>query len=154
MLTLYTTPVVYLYLDRLRRGARLPDLSAAARGSALVLVLGLVLALGPACSVGPDYRRPVEPVPAKFKSATASEARPPKLGRDWWKLFGDPKLDELEAAALKANPDIAAAMARVAEARAAARVTEGLFFPTVTLDPSYTRTRFSANRPSGGGFQA
>src|ERR1700687_1015650 len=70
MLTLFTTPVVYLYLDLLRvwlapARARAPGSGAAA---ALACALCAVLA---ACSVGPDYERPALDVPGKFKSATA-----------------------------------------------------------------------------------
>jgi multidrug efflux system outer membrane protein len=80
-------------------------------------------------------------VPPAFKSVTGDEARPPKLSQDWWKLFGDPELARLEEAAIQANPDLQAAMARVIEAREASRITESQFYPTLTSGPFATRQR-------------
>ena len=38
-------------------------------------------------------------------------------------------------------------MARVDQARAAARFTRSQFFPELTLDPSFNRERVSGNQP-------
>ena len=110
-------------------------------------ILHLALA---SCTVGPNYRRPAQGMPTTFKSATTQEAEPHHLAADWWKLFADSALDKLEEEAIAANPDLKAAMARVWQARAAARITASQFFPLITLDPSATRTMTSANRPSPG----
>jgi multidrug efflux system outer membrane protein len=64
----------------------------------------------------------------------------------WWELFADPLLNDLEAKADQANPDLRAAVARVSQARAIARISEADFYPTISLDPSVTRERYSANR--------
>ncbi len=50
---------------------------------------------------------------------------------NWWEGFGDPELTRLVAAALANNPDIAIAVARVAEARGQERVARGARFPTL-----------------------
>jgi multidrug efflux system outer membrane protein len=114
-------------------------------------LLGAILSASPiACTVGPNYHRPEQNMPLAFKSATRPSAPEPSLRPDWWRLLGDAKLAELEDAALVANTDVQAAMARVMEARAAARVVQSQFFPTITLDPSVARSRGPANVSSGG----
>jgi multidrug efflux system outer membrane protein len=98
------------------------------------------------CTVGPNYQRPGFEVPGAFASASTQPTsqpttQPAALGRDWWKLFGDPTLTRLEEDAVKANTDLQAAIARVAQARAANRVALSQFYPVVTLDPSIQRAR-------------
>jgi multidrug efflux system outer membrane protein len=56
----------------------------------------------------------------------------------------------MEQQARAANQDLKAAMARVAQARAAARLTRSEFYPVITLDPSAQRARSSANRTTNG----
>ena len=68
---------------------------------------GILCALAASCELGPDYRRPDLGIDAPFKSATTQEsAAAPGIGRDWWRLFGDPVLDDLEHQAIAANTDI------------------------------------------------
>jgi multidrug efflux system outer membrane protein len=97
------------------------------------------------CSVGPDYHRPAMDVPAGFKSATNLETTQPQLARNWWTLFGDPELNNLEDQAIKVNYSIQAAMASVEQARAAANGANSAFYPTISFDPSAIRSRSSAN---------
>lgn len=112
-----------------------------------VLLGALVLAAG--CSVGPDYVRPPASAPAGWKEEGPWKAAAPRdaiAKGAWWEIFGDPFLSELEAKADQANPDLRAAVARVSQARAIARISEADFYPTISLDPTVTRERFSANR--------
>lgn len=95
------------------------------------------------CNVGPDYKRPDVDTPGSFKRASKSEKNQPKLGRNWWRVFDDSELNRLEEAALAANQDIKAAMARVTQAREAANAVRSGFYPTVALDPSASRSRSS-----------
>jgi multidrug efflux system outer membrane protein len=109
----------------------------------------LTISLLVACTVGPDYRKPdvAELVPNdwRWKPAAAQDAVPKG---EWWKAFGDPVLDRLEATALAANPTLRAAVARVDEARAVARLARSQFYPQVTLDASAKRERTSGNLPT------
>ncbi|MDB5323253.1 MAG: efflux system, outer rane lipoprotein NodT family, partial [Phycisphaerales bacterium] len=120
-----------------------------------VVVRGILAALLctvlTSCMVGPNYRRPNLEVPTGFASATTRPTTQPVLGRDWWTLFGDPTLTKLEEDAVKANTDLQAAVARVAQARAAARVTQSQFYPVVTLDPSIQRSRSSGTLNTSSG---
>ena len=114
------------------------------------------------CKVGPDFVRPLPlggaSVPPAFAEAEATnavswQAAVPSahLPRgNWWKLFGDPDLDCLEALAAAGNQDLAAATARFDKARAQVNVTRADLFPQVQLDPSYSRQRSSFNQPQNG----
>ncbi len=116
-----------------------------------VVVCAGVCALIASCTVGPNYQRPGMRVPATFKSATTGESAQPALAADWWHLFGDATLTRLEVDAIHANTDLQAAMARVAQARAAVRVMQSQFYPVVTLDPSMQRSRTPAGRIGSNG---
>ncbi len=116
---------------------------------------GALLACVFSCKVGPNYERPDVGAPDGFKSesqpstttATAPATVPAtRLAADWWRLFNDPQLNQLEAIALEHNQNIQAAMARVLEARAAAKIVKSAFYPTITSDPSFTRSRTPLNR--------
>jgi multidrug efflux system outer membrane protein len=88
------------------------------------------------CRVGPNYQRPPMDVPTTYKSATTQNAQAAHLITQWWQLFADPDLTRLEEEAIRANPDLQAAMERVAQARAAARIVQSQFYPQITLDPA------------------
>lgn len=54
------------------------------------------------------------------------------LADDWWRAFGNSELDRLVAQASANNNDLAAAMARVDQARASARIAGAALLPTVS----------------------
>ena len=121
-------------------------------------ILGLLLA---GCAVGPNYHRPETAAPASYKSTnelgTWKEAAPldnvPKGA--WWEIFGDQTLNELENEAAAANQELKAAMSRVEQARATARVARSELFPSLNADPSFTRQRYSPNQvPNFGNVTA
>ncbi|HVS72447.1 MAG TPA: efflux transporter outer membrane subunit [Phycisphaerae bacterium] len=117
----------------------------------LTALAGAAAALLPACKVSPDYKRPPLEVPGGYKSATTMESSTePGFGQDWWVVFGDAELNGLEERAVYGNQNVKAAMARVAQARAALTVTRSQFYPVVTADPSVTRSRSAAGRSGSG----
>ncbi|MGA2248470.1 MAG: efflux transporter outer membrane subunit, partial [Verrucomicrobiota bacterium] len=69
------------------------------------------------------------------------------LGRiaSFWHIYNDLVLDALEHEAADNNQDLKAAVARVTQARAQARIAKADFFPTLTVDPSYSWSRLSPN---------
>jgi NodT family efflux transporter outer membrane factor (OMF) lipoprotein len=69
------------------------------------------------------------------------------LGGNWWEIFKDPQLNDLEQQIDVSNQNLKAAVAQYQEARAAVRYARADYFPTVTTSPSATRQRYSANRP-------
>lgn len=92
-----------------------------ARLSRPTLGILAIAALFSGCrTVGPDFVAPKVEAPAAFKHAAAepASAQPAPAADTWWKVFGDPALDALAAAALAHNPSLQASVARVEEARA------------------------------------
>lgn len=110
--------------------------------SRMALVLWLAAA---SCTVGPDYERPPVETPGGYKSATPQEKASPSIDRRWWRMFGDATLNKLEEDAAAVNQDVKAALARVFEARAAARISGSALYPSVTFNPAAQRSRTSAN---------
>ncbi|MCM2491406.1 efflux transporter outer membrane subunit [Burkholderia glumae] len=109
-----------------------------------------------ACSFAPTYRVPATALPAAFKEAGGwQRARPAdRIARDgWWRAFRDPVLDRLEAQVARANPDVAAAVARHDEADALLDQARAGLFPTLGLDTQVSSNRASATRPLRGATQ-
>lgn len=106
-----------------------------------------------AFAAGPKYEKPDVNTPQNWQtSAPWHEATPadsiPK--GSWWTLFGDPELNQYEERAIAGNQTLKAAVARLAEARATARVTASGLYPELDLGPSVSRQLVSANRPTLG----
>jgi multidrug efflux system outer membrane protein len=105
------------------------------------------------CMVGPNYKRPeATRIPAAYAGATNGwkvaqpQAHLPR--GNWWEIFGDPELNQLEVEASAANQQIKAAFARLEQARAITDITRSGLFPNIALSPAFPRERTSANRPS------
>jgi len=81
------------------------------------------------------------------KNPAAAEAALPPL--DWWRGFRSRELTEIIEAARSANLDIAAAIARIVQADAQARVTGAALLPIVDLDADATRSRSSQTLQRG-----
>ena len=93
-----------------------------------------------ACAVGPNYQRPAVPLPAGWREMGASgQALWPTDG--WWRGFGSTQLDGFIQQAEAQNFDIAAAIARIREADAQARIAGAPLLPSVgaTAGPSTER---------------
>ncbi|MEO6181545.1 MAG: efflux transporter outer membrane subunit [Verrucomicrobiota bacterium] len=113
------------------------------------------------CMVGPDYKRPVNDVPQTYKSTNDmgawKEAAPlDHLSKNaWWEIFGDAELNTLERRALSANQELKAAVARVDQSRAVARMSGNELVPGINFNPSYDRERYSPNQePNFGNLTA
>lgn len=77
-----------------------------------------------------------EPVPGWLAAAPADT-----LDRGpWWRLFGDPVLDDLVPRVAQDNQTVAGAAAAVDAARAAVRVQRAGLFPTLGLEAGATRS--------------
>jgi outer membrane protein, multidrug efflux system len=93
--------------------------------------------------VGPAYKRPDIPAAAEWRERS-SEA--PSNGHegiwpsaDWWHGFGSQTLDDLIAEAQQSNDDLGAAIARVEEADAQARIAGAALLPSVDFGADATR---------------
>jgi hypothetical protein len=131
VLTLYTTPIVYLYLDRFRIW--------------LAVLAGSAMLSG--CAVGPDYQRPAAPVPTRYKELPTTPpgwkvaAPADRADREsWWELYHDPLLDELERQVDVGNQNLKAFEAAYRQARAAVKETRSALFPTLSVTSGANRS--------------
>jgi len=106
---------------------------------AAILLVGAA-ALGGCFVSRVDTRTPELPLPDSLPSEAAQTT---PLPDPWWKIFGDQTLDGLVDEALAHNPDVAIAAARVAEARAALRITNADRLPTLDVEGVATRSKDS-----------
>lgn len=87
-----------------------------------------IFALLAGCSVAPDYEAPVMPTPPWRNVQDVTLDKP---SVEWWRQFGNEELNALLAQAMAANNDVQASIHRVAQARAAARITASSLLPFV-----------------------
>lgn len=106
------------------------------------------------CAVGPDFQTPRPDAPATWSAARAGDASlhdPSLFGNtaqpssEWWKAFGDPVLNELEARAASASPDLRTAALRFAQSRERRRAAAASWGPQAGLSASAQRQRPSEN---------
>jgi NodT family efflux transporter outer membrane factor (OMF) lipoprotein len=124
-----------------------------------------LLALVAGCTVGPHYAGPPQAAPRAAKSGAFARAGDlplapqPPIAR-WWETLADPTLNALETRALAANPDLAAAGARLRQARASLREQKANLLPKGDATAMYAHARFpglnlgsndSGNSSNGGG---
>jgi NodT family efflux transporter outer membrane factor (OMF) lipoprotein len=116
------------------------------RATPLGITLGLTATLA-ACEVGPNYHRPATPQPAAFKESKGwVPANPSDAAdkQDWWTVFGDQQLNDLETQVATSNQTLAAAEAAYRQAHQLVAEQRAQLFPTVSLNGS-------ANATGGGG---
>ncbi|MEM9057015.1 MAG: TolC family protein, partial [Pseudomonadota bacterium] len=113
----------------------------------LVFMAALLSLAG--CNAGPNYEEPVLDTLVAFANADAPEYGDGVPDGSVWRSFDDPALSALLGAALLANTDIAAALARLDENRALAGLSTYTYFPTITAQGSQVRATQSAVDPFG-----
>jgi NodT family efflux transporter outer membrane factor (OMF) lipoprotein len=117
------------------------------RGTCAIVTLGGTLA---GCILV-DKPEPGLDIPGSYDRASAkpalAEAALPTL--DWWRGFRSRELTDIIEQARAANLDIAAAIARIVQADASARIAGAPLLPNVSLDSSATRSRASRTTSSG-----
>ena len=106
----------------------------ALRAPLLAAVMSLLVA-GCAVTREPE-RKPDLPLPGAMPAVAGTTV---DLPGPWWALFGDPTLDALIREALANNADAAIAAARVAEARAIARIARADQLPQLNLEAGAAR---------------
>jgi len=106
-----------------------------------------------ACTVGPDYERPVVAVPAAYKEAAQTltdwqVARPADASERglWWSVYHDPVLDGLEQEIDISNQNLKAAEAAFRQAEAIVAQARAGYFPTATINAQAQRSRTSGGR--------
>jgi len=126
--------------------ARIQDrLRSRIAGSTCALSM-LILA---GCTVGPNYKRPAAEVPPVYKEVGDWKPAQPNdqsLSGNWWEIFQDSQLNDLEAQVNVSNQNLKAAEAQYTQARALVRYQRADFFPTITAGASANRNQYSKNR--------
>ncbi|AXF08419.1 NodT family efflux transporter outer membrane factor (OMF) lipoprotein [Paraburkholderia sp. GV068] len=118
-----------------------------------VICVGVAIATGlGACAVGPDYAAPTTqlvPFHNRVETSTQQAARPSPHLDTWWTGFDDPMLVTVVQRALAQNLDLAAAFARVQQARAVAAGAGAQLLPTLDFDATGTAEHQSLLSPVG-----
>lgn len=102
------------------------------------------------CTMGPDYVRPATTSAPAYKELEGTgwkPAQPADLGSRgaWWEVYGDSELNALEARVASENQNVQAAQARFRAARATVAQFRSSFFPVVSANAAYSRSRSSTN---------
>lgn len=128
--------------------ARLGNVPATA-----VLALALILA---GCTAGPTYRPPASTIAGPYQVQGALDAvngahatSPAPALETWWTGFHDPVLEAIVQRVLAQNLDLDAAIARVDQARAAARAAGARQLPSGSLNGDAVHQRQSLDSPEG-----
>ena len=111
----------------------------------------LILPLG-GCLLTGDHPEPGLDIPAAYEGAARSAKRAhaalPKL--DWWRSFHSRELTSIIEQAQSANLDIAAAVARIVQADAQARIAGAPLLPAIDFNGNATHLRTSQSTTAGG----
>jgi NodT family efflux transporter outer membrane factor (OMF) lipoprotein len=125
---------------------------------ALSITIATALLLLSGCTVGPNYKTPSAIMAPSFKETTPAsfaandgwkpgEPSDSRLKGDWWTLFHDARLNELEAQVDTANQTLKSAAANFRAARAQIGYARSSEAPTIGVGPSISTVRDSANQP-------
>jgi NodT family efflux transporter outer membrane factor (OMF) lipoprotein len=115
-----------------------------------------VLLILSGCVAGPKYHPPAPQAPAAVYKESPTQSQEPglwtvaqpadaKLRGKWWEIFNDPELNALEEQLDINNQNIKQYFENFMEARAVVREARAQYFPTLSVAPSVTHSRASAN---------
>lgn len=126
---------------------------------ATAVMLG-VAALVTGCQVGPRYSPPAPPAVTapNYKESTVNfhdqegwkvaSPQDQMIRGKWWEVFNEPELNALEEQLVVNNQNIKASFENFMEARALVAEARAQYWPTVSVGPSWSRSRSSANLSS------
>ncbi|HXE56283.1 MAG TPA: efflux transporter outer membrane subunit, partial [Tepidisphaeraceae bacterium] len=115
--------------------------------------LGALAALCVAgCTVGPNYQPPKIDPGRSFAEIPSQSTTQPSRAREqpvqidrWWETFHDPELNSLIERAVKSNPSLAQAEARIRQARYERIVAGAAELPNINAEGGYQHARGSKN---------
>jgi multidrug efflux system outer membrane protein len=119
-----------------------------ARRLAGAMLLTLLVPLA-GCDLAPPYKAPDMVLPDSYKGTGPFGLANPEAQLaqgDWWKMFGDEKLNGLEASLNAANPDLQAAEETYTQARDIVGEARSQLYPQLSVQTSATQNRQSENR--------
>ncbi len=115
------------------------------------------LAILSGCRVGPPYHAPAPPAvtapnykesTVNFKDTDGWKVASPQdamIRGNWWEVFGDPELNSLEEQLNINNQDLKEYFQNYMEARAEIAEARSQYWPTITANPSWSRSKSSGN---------
>ena len=118
-------------------------------------VLGALLAATSlaGCAVGPDYKRPAVDTGAAFKEAEGWKLAQPSDALEkgqWWTVFNDPVLSDLEKQVEVSNQNLIAAEAAFSQSKALVEQAQSSLFPSVTGTAGTSQSGGGAARTTAG----
>lgn len=107
----------------------------------------LLSALLTACATPPPTQKLAMDMPAAFKETSlwkVARADSAAMPDDWWRLFDDPVLNELQSQLVVGNENLKASAAQIQVARAALGSSQAGLSPTLGVSAGGTRSATSA----------
>lgn len=106
--------------------------------------------LGSACSFAPPHQPVAMELPTQFRQEGIwmPTAEPAPTAADWWRVFKDPVLDQLQAGLEASSPSIQVAAAQYRKALAALDSAQAAQVPSVNSSLGATRARNSSGNNS------
>jgi outer membrane protein, multidrug efflux system len=101
--------------------------------------IALLLALS-ACSLAPQYERPPMAIPNGWTGVAGIGVSAQPNTEPFWRALGSDELNRLIEATLAQNLDLEAALHRIEQARAQAKVAAAPLYPAITASGSASRT--------------
>lgn len=108
----------------------------------LLLLVTTVSLIG--CSVGTDYQQVAFDTPAEFKHVDGwkvLQSKESALSEQWWVLYQDPILNQLQDQLLADNQTLAQYEARYRQAQALVKNARASYFPTIGMGTETTRSQ-------------
>jgi len=133
----------------IERTNRIPALFTASALGFFALLAG--------CRVGPPYHAPAPPSvtapnykesPVNFNDADGWKVASPQdamIKGNWWEVFGDPELNALEDQLNINNQNLKEYFQNYMAARATIAEARSQYWPTITANPSWNRSKSSGN---------
>jgi len=124
------------------------------RPSFRLVPLVLAAAALTACEVGPNYHQPSVPTTPAYKEIAGWTAAQPSDAADradWWTVFNDPILNDLEQKVAISNQNLAAAEAAYQQARALVSEQRAALWPSVSATGAATVSKSSGSGSVVGG---
>lgn len=111
-----------------------------------MIVLTPLLLTG--CAVGPDFMKPESELDAaqltpRPEHGSDTALLPAAVPSQWWQLFNDPLLTQLQSRAQARNLDLQMAADRIDQSRAHLGITASQLLPSVGANASYAREALS-----------
>ncbi len=114
------------------------------------LTIAIAASLASACTMIPEYQRPVAPVPARFPNTPQAAPATPADAIVWRDYFAHAQLRDVIALALANNRDLRVAALNIEKARAQHRIQRADLFPAIGATGSQTAQRLPGELTSSG----